>query len=214
MMAHDDLNAAVRRVLLGENKVCGLTRGQDAKAAYDAGAIYGGLIFVTTSPRCVSVEQAQEVMAAAPLQYVGVFRNHDIADVVDKANALSLAAVQLHGNEDQQYIDALRDVLPANVAIWKALSVGETLPARDFQHVDKYVFDNGQGGSGQRFDWSLLNGQSLGNVLLAGGLGADNCVEAAQTGCAGLDFNSAVESQPGIKDAHLLASVFQTLRAY
>ncbi|EME6421322.1 bifunctional indole-3-glycerol-phosphate synthase TrpC/phosphoribosylanthranilate isomerase TrpF [Escherichia coli] len=214
LMAHDDLNAAVRRVLLGENKVCGLTRGQDAKAAHDAGAIYGGLIFVTTSPRCVSVEQAQEVMAAAPLQYVGVFRNHDIADVVDKAKVLSLAAVQLHGNEDQLYIDTLREALPANVAIWKALSVGETLPAHDFQHIDKYVFDNGQGGSGQRFDWSLLNGQSLGNVLLAGGLGADNCVEAAQTGCAGLDFNSAVESQPGIKDARLLASVFQTLRAY
>ncbi len=76
------------------------------------------------------------------------------------------------------------------------------------------MFSTTAGGSGQRFDWSLLNGQSLGNVLLAGGLGADNCVEAAQTGCAGLDFNSAVESQPGIKDAHLLASVFQTLRAY
>ena len=214
LMAHDDLHAAVRRVLLGENKVCGLTRGQDAKAAYDAGAIYGGLIFVATSPRCVNVEQAQEVMAAAPLQYVGVFRNHDIADVVDKAKVLSLAAVQLHGNEDQLYIDTLREALPAHVAIWKALSVGETLPARELQHVDKYVLDNGQGGSGQRFDWSLLNGQSLGNVLLAGGLGADNCVEAAQTGCAGLDFNSAVESQPGIKDARLLASVFQTLRAY
>ncbi|XNM53756.1 hypothetical protein ACLK2I_06840 [Escherichia coli] len=52
----------------------------------------------------------------------------------------------------------------------------------------------------------------LATSLLAGGLGADNCVEAAQTGCAGLDFNSAVESQPGIKDARLLASVFQTLR--
>ncbi|SPX10436.1 tryptophan synthase [Escherichia coli] len=139
-------------------------------------------------------------MAAAALQYVGVFRNHDIADVVDKAKVLSLAAVQLHGNEEQLYIDTLREALPAHVAIWKALSVGETLPAREFQHVDKYVLDNGQGGSGQRFDWSLLNGQSLGNVLLAGGLGADNCVEAAQTGCAGLDFNSAVESQPGIKD--------------
>ncbi|XNM53757.1 hypothetical protein ACLK2I_06845 [Escherichia coli] len=43
-------------------------------------------------------------------------------------------------------------------------------PARDFQHIDKYVFDNGQGGSGQRFDWSLLNGQSLGNVSAGGGL--------------------------------------------
>ncbi|MFP1496039.1 hypothetical protein ACLB1Q_07485 [Escherichia coli] len=88
---------------------------------------------------------------------------------MDNAKVLSLAAVQLHGSEDQQYIDELRKALPENVAVWKALSVGETLPARDLQHVDKYVFDNGQGGSGQRFDWSLLNGQSLSNVLLAGG---------------------------------------------
>ncbi len=43
----------------------------------------------------------------------------------------------------------------------------------------KYLLDNGQGGSGQRFDWSLLQGQDLRNVMLAGGLGADNCVEAA-----------------------------------
>lgn len=71
-------------------------------------------------------------MAAAPLQYVGVFRNHDIADVVDKAKVLSLAAVQLHGNEDQLYIDTLREALPAHVAIWKALSVGETLPRAIF----------------------------------------------------------------------------------
>jgi indole-3-glycerol phosphate synthase/phosphoribosylanthranilate isomerase len=42
------------------------------------------------------------------------------------------------------------------------------------------VLDNGQGGSGQRFDWSLLQGQELDNVMLAGGLGADNCVEAAK----------------------------------
>ncbi|WP_458411026.1 bifunctional indole-3-glycerol-phosphate synthase TrpC/phosphoribosylanthranilate isomerase TrpF [Citrobacter sedlakii] len=214
LMAYDDLNAAVRRVLLGENKVCGLTRPEDAKTAYESGAIYGGLIFVPTSPRFVTDEQAQQVKAAAPLQYVGVFRNAEIADVCDKASRLMLAAVQLHGGEDQAYVDALRAALPAQVQIWKALSVGETLPARDYRSVDKYVLDNGQGGSGQRFDWSLLQGQALDNVLLAGGLGADNCVEAAKAGCAGLDFNSGVESQPGIKDARLLASVFSTLRAY
>ncbi|MBJ9235846.1 bifunctional indole-3-glycerol-phosphate synthase TrpC/phosphoribosylanthranilate isomerase TrpF [Citrobacter koseri] len=214
LMSHDDLHAAVRRVLLGENKVCGLTRGQDAKAAYEAGAIYGGLIFVPSSPRVVNLDQAREVIAAAPLQYVGVFRNTAITEVCEKATTLSLKAVQLHGSEDQAYVDALCAALPEQVQIWKALSVGDTLPARDYQHVDKYVLDNGQGGSGQRFDWSLLNGETLDNVLLAGGLGADNCVEAAKTGCAGLDFNSGVESQPGIKDAHLLASVFQTLRAY
>lgn len=214
MMAYDDLNVAVRRVLLGENKVCGLTRGQDAASALEAGAIYGGLIFVDGSPRSVSESQAREVMAAAPLSYVGVFRDASVNDVVAKAESLSLAAVQLHGSEDQHYIDALRQALPAQIQIWKAQSVSNTLPARDLSHVDKYVLDNGQGGTGQRFDWSLLNGEKLDNVLLAGGLSPDNCVEAAKAGCAGLDFNSGVESQPGIKDASKLASVFKTLRAY
>ena len=184
LMEHADLNAAVKRVLLGENKVCGLTRPQDAQVAYES------------------------------LSYVGVFRKTPVAEVVARVENLSLAAVQLHGSEDQAYIDTLRAELPATVQIWKALSVGETLPQRNLHHVDKYVFDNGQGGTGQRFDWSLLQGQDLRNVLLAGGLGADNCVEAAKSGCAGLDFNSGVESQPGIKDASKLSSVFQTLRAY
>lgn len=214
MMEQADLSAAVRRVLLGENKVCGLTRPQDAAAAYEAGAIYGGLIFVESSPRNVSESQARDVIAAAPLQCVGVFRNAAIEKVAATAGALSLAAVQLHGSEDQDYINALRAVLEPQVQIWKALSVAEILPPRTLQHIDKYVLDNGQGGTGQRFDWSLLDGEKLDNVLLAGGLSPDNCVEAAKAGCAGLDFNSGVESQPGIKDASKLASVFKTLRAY
>ncbi|MCS2172678.1 bifunctional indole-3-glycerol-phosphate synthase TrpC/phosphoribosylanthranilate isomerase TrpF [Scandinavium sp. TWS1a] len=214
MMSHDDLNAAVRRVLLGENKVCGLTRAQDAQAAYEAGAVFGGLIFVPSSPRFVDETQARDVINSAPLSYVGVFRDTAIREVAAKVESLSLAAVQLHGNEDQTYIDELRAALPAHVQIWKALSVNNSLPARNLNHVDKYVLDNGQGGSGQRFDWSLLNGQDLSNVLLAGGLSPDNCVDAAKSGCAGLDFNSGVESEPGIKDASKLASVFQTLRAY
>lgn len=214
MMEQADLNAAVRRVLLGENKVCGLTRPEDAAAAQAAGAIYGGLIFVGASPRAVDIPRAREVMAAAPLRYVGVFRNAEIDHVATTVETLGLAAVQLHGNEDQAYIDALREKLAPQVEIWKALSVGDTLPARDLLHVNKYVLDNGQGGTGQRFDWSLLNGEKLDNVLLAGGLSPDNCVDAAKAGCAGLDFNSGVESQPGIKDASKLASVFKTLRAY
>lgn len=214
MMSHDDLNVAVRRVLLGENKVCGLTRAQDAAAAFEAGAIYGGLIFVESSPRYVSDAQAQDVMAGAPLSYVGVFRDAPINAVVSKAESLSLTAVQLHGSEDQHYIDELRQQLTPQVQIWKAQSVADALPARNLNHVDKYVLDNGLGGSGERFDWSLLNGEKLDNVLLAGGLSPDNCVEAAKAGCAGLDFNSGVESQPGMKDASKLASVFKTLRAY
>lgn len=214
LMEEPDLTAAVRRVTLGANKVCGLTRAEDARAAYEAGAIYGGLIFAEGSPRLIDTETARTVMAAAPLRYVGVFRNSHISDVVTKAVALSLAAVQLHGNENPDFVAELRKALPAGVEIWKALRIENVLPERNWPHVDRYVFDNGDGGTGQRFDWSLLQGQTLNNVLLAGGLSADNCVEAAQLGCAGLDFNSGVESAPGIKDARKIAAVFQTLRAY
>jgi indole-3-glycerol phosphate synthase/phosphoribosylanthranilate isomerase len=214
LMSEDDLSAAIRRVILGDNKVCGLTREEDARSAHEAGAIYGGLIFAEGSPRQVDVEQARQVMAGAPLKYVGVFRNNTVSDIVTYVNALNLQAVQLHGDEDQTFVAALRAELPEAVKIWKAFSIKESLPARDWPHIDRYVLDNGNGGSGKRFDWSLLQGESLDNVLLAGGLGADNCVEAAQLGCAGLDFNSGVESAPGIKDASKIASVFHTLKAY
>lgn len=214
LMEEPDLAAAVRRVLLGDNKVCGLTRAEDARAAFEAGALYGGLIFAEGSPRQLDASQAQQVVAGAPLRYVGVFRNSTISDVVTLADTLQLSAVQLHGDEDRAYVAALRAALPAAVAIWKALSIKNALPARDWPHVDRYVFDNGNGGSGERFDWSLLQDQDLSDVLLAGGLGADNCVEAARLGCAGLDFNSGVESAPGIKDASKIAAVFRTLRAY
>ncbi|EKK4080370.1 bifunctional indole-3-glycerol-phosphate synthase TrpC/phosphoribosylanthranilate isomerase TrpF [Cronobacter dublinensis] len=214
LMEHDDLETAVRQVLLGENKVCGLTRPQDAQSAWEAGAVFGGLIFVPSSPRAVTDEQARAVIDAAPLRYVGVFRDAPLDDVAAKAQQFALSAVQLHGDEDQTYISALRASLPATTAIWKAQSVSHALPARNLQYVDRYVLDNGQGGSGVQFDWSLLEGQSLNDVMLAGGLGADNCVQAAQLGCAGLDFNSGVESAPGIKDSDKLAAVFRTLRAY
>ena len=214
LMSEPDLTQAVRRVLLGENKVCGLTRPEDAAAAYEVGAIYGGLIFAESSPRVIGIAEAHAVMQAAPLRYVGVFRNQPVKEIARVAQSLGLTAVQLHGDETQSDITALRALLPAQVQIWKALSVAEILPPRTLQHIDKYVLDNGQGGTGQRFDWSLLDGEKLDNVLLAGGLSPDNCVEAAKAGCAGLDFNSGVESQPGIKDAGKLASVFKTLRAY
>ncbi|GAB2930112.1 bifunctional indole-3-glycerol-phosphate synthase TrpC/phosphoribosylanthranilate isomerase TrpF [Hafnia psychrotolerans] len=214
LMSETDLTAAVRRVMLGDNKVCGLTRQQDAAVAYSEGAVYGGLIFVPTSPRYVTLEQARIVQSGAPLKYVGVFRDEPVDNVVKIAEALKLHVIQLHGDEDQAYIDVLRAALPKRCQIWKALSVKESMPALDLNQVDRYVLDNGKGGTGQSFDWSKLAGQDLSNVLLAGGLRADNIVDAAQLGCAGLDFNSGVEREPGIKDADKITAVFQTLRAY
>lgn len=214
LMAQQNLDQALRGLVLGKNKVCGLTRAEDAQAALKAGALYGGLIFVPSSPRYVSESQALEICKEAALRYVGVFREAPLEAVVETAKQLRLHAVQLHGNEDQAYITNLRKVLPDSVKIWKAMAVKGHLPARDLNHIDRYVFDNGAGGSGQRFDWSLLKGQDLHNVLLAGGLGPDHCAQAAELGCAGLDFNSGLESQPGLKDLHKLNQVFQILRDY
>ncbi|AFP85127.1 bifunctional indole-3-glycerol-phosphate synthase TrpC/phosphoribosylanthranilate isomerase TrpF [secondary endosymbiont of Ctenarytaina eucalypti] len=213
LMREPELTLALDRILLGDNKVCGLTRAADAQAARAVGALYGGLIFVPGSPRYLEADMARAVIAGATLRYVGVFRDAPVSDVAARANLLSLSAVQLHGDEDQPYIDALRQVLPPKCHIWKALDMRHPLPARDLTQVDRYVLDNG-GGHGKPFDWSLLNGMILDNVMLAGGLDADNCAAAASLGCVGLDFNSGVESTPGIKDYQKLATVFQILRAY
>ncbi|EOD53275.1 bifunctional indole-3-glycerol-phosphate synthase TrpC/phosphoribosylanthranilate isomerase TrpF, partial [Aeromonas molluscorum] len=78
LMSESDLEGAVRKLTLGQNKVCGLTKPEDAAAAHQAGAVFGGLIFVAKSPRYVDIPSARTVMAGAPLAYVGVFRNAGI----------------------------------------------------------------------------------------------------------------------------------------
>ena len=90
-------------------------------------------------------ETLTDDIAAAPLRYVGVFRNNSVSDIVTHATELSLSAVQLHGNETPEFVAELRAVLPAEIQIWKALRIEGTLPARDWPHVDRYVFDNGDG---------------------------------------------------------------------
>lgn len=216
LMSEPDLPRAVKKLVLGQNKVCGLTRPQDAAAAFEAGAIYGGLIFVGKSPRYVDIPAARAVMAGAPLQYVGVFRNAKPETVVKTVEALGLAAVQLHGDEDGAYIDALRPLLPDNCQIWKAVPVvpGEPLPELAFP-CDRILLDtkvSGQsGGTGVAFDWQLLATIDKSTLMLAGGLNPDNALAAAQVGCLGLDFNSGVESAPGIKDATRIQAAFEQL---
>ncbi|EHA1066649.1 bifunctional indole-3-glycerol-phosphate synthase TrpC/phosphoribosylanthranilate isomerase TrpF [Aeromonas hydrophila] len=221
LMAEPDLEAAVRKLVLGQNKVCGLTRAEDAAAAHQAGAVFGGLIFVAKSPRYVDIPAARAVMAGAPLSYVGVFRNAQPATIVKTVEALGLAAVQLHGDEDAAYIEELRPLLPTGCQIWKAVGVslgkesGEPLPALDYQ-VDRLLLDtkvgSQSGGTGQAFDWAMLANLDKAKLMLAGGLNPDNALQAAQVGCLGLDFNSGVESAPGQKDAHKLAAAFAALR--
>lgn len=218
-MGNQDLNNAVRSVIFGENKVCGLTRAQDVKIVYENGTLYGGLIFAEHSKRCITLRQAQELVTAAPLRFVGVFQNQEIDFIIKIASQLQLYAVQLHGAETEGFITALRQQLPKNTQIWKAISVNtEDQSAVDFTddlNVDRYIFDsqtaNQQGGTGKTFDWSLIPENLKHKIILAGGISPNNVEQAIQQNCLGLDLNSGVESSTGVKDQEKVRLVFEKI---
>lgn len=218
LMGNTDLNNAVRAVVFGENKVCGLTRVQDVKAVYELGALYGGLIFAEGSPRQLSLRQAQELVVNAPLRYVGVFQNQAVEFVEKIAKQLELFAVQLHGSEDEAYIATLTEKLGGKTQIWKALSVdieAESLEFQDNPQVARYVLDSKigsqQGGTGKTFDWALIPDTLKQNALLAGGINVENIKAALAQGCLGVDLNSGVESAKGIKDLSKLTACFEKI---
>ena len=222
LMSVTNLDFAVRRLLLGENKVCGLTRPIDASIAYESGAVYGGLIFVIDSKRGVTLATASKIMQAAPLRYVGVFRDAPLNEVLMNATTLGLAAVQLHGSESDVYIAALRDTLPSHIDIWQAIGIDQEATAApelpNNPNVARYVLDtkhgktNRSGGTGQTFNWAILDRVDLKNIMIAGGLSPNNAAQAAALGACGLDFNSGVESEAGIKDTVLLQAAFAAIR--
>ncbi|OOF45120.1 bifunctional indole-3-glycerol-phosphate synthase TrpC/phosphoribosylanthranilate isomerase TrpF [Rodentibacter trehalosifermentans] len=219
LMGSADLNNAVRAVILGENKVCGLTRSQDVKTVYESGALYGGLIFAEKSKRCISLRQAQELVTAAPLRFVGVFQNQEIDFIVKIAQQLSLYAVQLHGEETAAFIADLRAKLPERCQIWKALSIDihekSAVNFSDDLNVARYIIDsrtaNQQGGTGKPFDWTLIPETLKYKTILAGGISAENVEQAMKQGCLGVDLNSGVESMPGVKDEEKVRSVFDKI---
>lgn len=219
VMAEDNLTAAVKKLVYGGVKICGITQVDHAQTVSQSGANFMGLIFAAKSPRAVNIEQAQNIVTSQPFNYVGVFVDEAIDSICNIAKQLKLSAVQLHGTEDQSFIDQLRKQLPASCEIWKALGVFDQLPSMQWQHVDKYLLDckvgEQYGGTGQQFDWQLLS-QIPADVpyVLAGGLSPDNIATAANTGAVCLDVNSGVESAPGIKDSQKIENLFGVLRAY
>ncbi|MBF0784249.1 bifunctional indole-3-glycerol-phosphate synthase TrpC/phosphoribosylanthranilate isomerase TrpF [Muribacter muris] len=215
LMGNADLNGAVRAIIYGENKVCGLTRPQDVSTAYQAGALYGGLIFAENSPRAASLRQAQELVTQAPLRFVGVFQDQAVEFVEKIAKQLELYAVQLHGNEDDGYIETLRTKLGEQTQIWRAVSIKPNQTECHFSDnplISRYVLDSKtagqQGGTGVSFDWHCIPSEIKPKALLAGGIGLHNIDSALAQGCLGVDLNSGVESAKGVKDAEKIRRLF------
>ncbi|WJG10846.1 bifunctional indole-3-glycerol-phosphate synthase TrpC/phosphoribosylanthranilate isomerase TrpF [Aliiglaciecola sp. LCG003] len=223
VMAEQNISRAVKKLLYGTVKVCGITCIEDAQHVKDSGALYAGLIFADGSPRKIALPKAKQIVNAVPFAYVGVFVNATIPLIVEYANTLKLSAVQLHGNEQQTFIDELRDQLPQHCQIWKALAVtfGDTelLSPTVFRNLDCIVYDckvgNQSGGTGKQFDWQLLSQLPATNsVFVAGGITPENISLAANTPAQGIDINSGVEVAPGIKDHNKITQAFSALRTF
>lgn len=216
LMGEDNIDLACRRLVYGTVKVCGLTTPEDARAAKEAGAAYGGLIFAPESPRRVSNPQAKKISQSSDLNWVGVFVNESMDRVVESASDLSLAAVQLHGEETAEYISDLRRRLGPTCEIWKAFRVRDRLGALHGINADRIVLDAfhpaARGGTGTTFDWSLLEGSNMSKIVLSGGLGPENAARADRLGAYALDVNSGVEAAPGRKDRVLMNQFFAALR--
>lgn len=221
VMAQDDIDLACRTLIYGNNKVCGLTAPTYAEYAVEAGAQFGGLIFAEKSPRKVTLAQAKEIVTHVPsLNYVGVYVNESVDNIVAQANTLGLFAVQLHGDENQEFVKQLKAALPEHCQIWKALKVTGDIPALALEHVDHWVLDGKNPGSGEAFGWQALaeTEQDLSTCLLAGGLSEDNITSAiaqlTSQDLFGLDINSGVEHSPGDKSREKLNTVFTHIRNY
>jgi indole-3-glycerol phosphate synthase/phosphoribosylanthranilate isomerase len=169
---------------------------------------------VTGSPRHVTALDATPLAGTARSQGilpVGVFRDAPLEAVVDAASSMDLHAVQLHGRESRDYVSQLRSSLRDATEIWTALSVGRD--ALESRGGDRMLFDNGDGGSGLSFDWTLLDGNpELSRGLIAGGISPDNVAAAARLGAYAIDVGSGVDERPGKKSPDKIAALFAALR--
>ena len=204
-------------------KVCGMRDLENIRALDTLGVDMMGLIFYPKSPRYVrsiSVSAGIVPDRATSLQcpkakLVGVFVNEMPQTVITHAYNYRLDFIQLHGDETPTYIDNLKrtlipDILP-DVRIIKALSIREADDVKRWRqyegHVDMLLFDTKcktVGGSGEQFDWSVLQGYD-GDIpfLLSGGIGPQDVESIKQFRhpmFAGIDLNSKFEDAPAHKD--------------
>lgn len=199
-------------------KVCGITTYEDAALALDAGADALGFNFYPRSPRYIRPADARSILRRLPplAVPVGLFVNvADPEEVVGTARQSGVRVLQLHGDEAPEYCAKL-----AEWPVIKAVRVGlDGLPAGlDAYRVQALLLDAKDdvlfGGTGKRFDWSLVRGIRSGiPVILAGGLRPDNVRDAIRAVRPyAVDVCSGVESAPGRKDPEKLRQFMDEVR--
>jgi phosphoribosylanthranilate isomerase len=199
------------------SKICGITRIEDALIAAEAGADAIGLVFYAKSPRAVSVQQAQAIIAALPpfVTSVGLFVNAGRDELNAILEVVPLDLLQFHGDEAPGFCDGF------NRPYIKALRVrsGEDVAARIEAYgqasgilLDTYV-PGVPGGTGLAFDWALVPQDLSVPIILAGGLTSENVRNAIeQVRPYAVDVSGGVEAGKGIKDAGKVRAFVRAVR--
>lgn len=195
-------------------KICGITTEDDALLAVAMGADAVGFVFAP-SPRQVTPLVVYDIIRRLPPEVltVGVFRNESPSRVVDIANRSGIKAVQLHGNErPEEAIEIARSIR----RVYKAFPAGSPLVHRALEYPsDMVLVDSAQPGSGEVFDWSMVEDVPAGlKVILAGGLNAENVAHAIEVvNPWGVDVSTGVESAPGRKDPRKVRAFITAARS-
>ena len=191
-------------------KVCGLTQLSQIQELISLNTDFLGFIFYEKSPRFVlnhlSLEEISEIDHQGK---VGVFVNETVEKIVEISEKTNLNSIQLHGDEDENFISKLRKNLDEKIKIIKVFRVGETF---NFQFsvfnslVDYFLFDTDSkafGGTGQTFDWQILNEIEIPiPYFLSGGISLENIHQLSTINHQplALDINSKFEIEPGNKN--------------
>ena len=197
-------------------KICGITRVEDALAAAHNGADAIGLVFYAESPRNISLQAAQEIVAALPpfISVVGLFVNASQNKIETVLSQLRLDALQFHG--DETAADCAQFNLPYLKAIRVKPDTNLLQYCLEFNSAQALLLDAhsdaAYGGTGQVFDWDLIPKNLPKPIILAGGLNAQNVGDAIkQAQPYAVDVSGGVEQSKGIKDAAKIAAFMRAV---
>lgn len=196
-------------------KICGMKEPSEVEKAVEAGVDALGFIFVKGSPRAIDPEQAREIIAGLPpfVDAVGVFMNESPEGVGEIVNYCGLTVVQLHGQEPPEYCEMMSRRVIKAFQVRPDMGPDHLEPYNDVVWgflLDAYHKEMG-GGTGETFDWSLVEKvQPQKPLILAGGLAVDNIAAAIeQVQPFAVDVNSGIESSPGRKDPEQIDALFR-----
>lgn len=195
-------------------KVCGLTKLDQTDSLIEMNVDFLGFIFYKKSPRYVLDHLSLKEIAEIPhLKKVGVFVNESVKGIVEIASEAQLDIIQLHGDENKNFIQLLRKMLAKYVQIIKVIRIGnqsseklQKIIEQQPSTINYLLFDTDSrafGGTGKSFDWQILNDIEIPiPYFLSGGISVENVAQLStiKQQPFSLDINSQLEIAPGDKD--------------